>query len=194
MRHVLKRLLRNHLFVKPEKCEFHVTEVSFLGFIIKQCSIQMDPRKTIAVREWSVLKNVREVQQFLGFANFYRRFILRFSSVATPISALTRKSGRSFSWSPEADWAFQALKENFSSAPILVLPDPSSSFIVEVDTSSVRIGAILSQHPADGEVHPCAFFSPTPTEARYDVRDRELATLAGRGPTSFFGMDRSPEP
>lgn len=179
VRLVLHRLLRNHLYVKPEKCEFHVTEVSFLGFIIKQGQIQMDPRKTKAVREWQVPKSVKEVQQFLGFANFYRRFIRNFSSVAAPMSALTKKSGKPFSWSSEADRAFQNLKERFSSAPILVLPDPSSVFVVEVDASSVGVGAILSQRSPDGKLHPCAFFSHrlTPTEARYDVGDRELLAV-----------------
>ena len=89
MRQVLQRLLKNHLYVKPEKCEFHVTDVAFPGFIIKQGQVLMDSKKTQAVRDWPVPKTVKEVQQFLGFAK--RRFIRGFSSVAAPISALTKK-------------------------------------------------------------------------------------------------------
>ena len=179
VRQVLQRLLKNHLFVKPEKCEFHVTEVAFLGFIIKQGQVLMDSRKTQAVQNWPVPKTVKEVQQFLGFANFYRRFIRGFSSVAAPISALTKKEAAPFEWTPDADQAFRRLKERFSSAPILTVPDPSLPFIVEVDASSVGIGAVLSQRSTDGKVHPCAFLSHrlSPTETRYDVGDRELLAV-----------------
>ena len=179
VRQVLQRLLKNHLFVKPEKCEFHVTEVVFLGFIINQGQVLMDSRKTQAVQNWPVPKTVKEVQQFLGFANFYRRFIRGFSSVAAPISALTKKEAAPFEWTPDADQAFRRLKERFSSAPILTVPDPSLPFIVEVDASSVGIGAVLSQRSTDGKVHPCAFLSHrlSPTETRYDVGDRELLAV-----------------
>ncbi|MCI4392739.1 hypothetical protein PGIGA_G00149220 [Pangasianodon gigas] len=179
VRQVLQRLLKNHLYVKPEKCEFHVKEVSFLGFIIKEGRVGMDPKKTQAVREWPTPSTIKEVQRFLGFANFYRKFIRDFNSVAAPISALTKKSTCPFLWTREADKAFKNLKQCFSSAPILTLPDPTLPFIVEVDASDVAIGAILSQRSTDGKLHPCAFLSHrlTPTESRYDVGDRELLAV-----------------
>jgi hypothetical protein len=175
VRQVLQRLLKNHLYVKPEKCEFHVTDVAFPGFIIKQGQVLMDSKKTQAVRDWPVPKTVKEVQQFLGFANFYRRFIRGFSSVAAPISALTKKEAAPFGWTPDADQAFRRLKERFSSAPILTVPNPSLPFIVEVDASSVGIGAVLSQRSSDGKVHPCAFLSHrlSSMETRYDVGGSE---------------------
>ena len=102
VRRVLQRLLENQLFVKAEKCEFHVPEVSFLGFIVGTGSVQMDPAKKRAVTGWSTPSNRKELQRFLGFANFYRRFIRNYSSVAAPLTALTSLSVP-FRWSSVAE-------------------------------------------------------------------------------------------
>uniref|UniRef100_A0AAQ4QW53 Reverse transcriptase/retrotransposon-derived protein RNase H-like domain-containing protein n=1 Tax=Gasterosteus aculeatus aculeatus TaxID=481459 RepID=A0AAQ4QW53_GASAC len=150
---VLQRLLENHLFVKPEKCEFHVSEVSFLGFILSKGSLLTDPKKTQVVRDWPQPSSVKEVQRFIGFANFYRKFIRNFSAVAGPMTDLTKRKPGPFKWSPEAERAFCELKVRFSSAPILTLPDPSLPFVVEVDASEAAVGAVLSQRPADGKLH-----------------------------------------
>lgn len=110
-----------------------------------------------------------QLQRFLGFANFYRR---NYSTLAAPLTALT-SSAVCFHWSSAADEAFEALKSRFTSAPILMQPDPNEQFIVEVDTSDVGVGAILSQ------VHLCAFFSHrlSPAERNYDVGDWELLAV-----------------
>ena len=172
VRVVLQRLLENHLFVKPEKCELHVSKVSFLGFILSKGRLLTDPKKTQVVRDWPQPSSVKEVQRFIGFANFYRKFIRNFSAVAAPMTDLTKKKSGSFKWSPEAERAFRELKVRFSSAPILTLPDPSLPFVVEV-------GAVLSQRLADGKLHPCAFFSArlSAAERNYDVGDRELLAI-----------------
>ena len=132
MHRVLQRLLENQLFVKAEKCEFHVSEVSFLGFIVGIGNVQMDPAKTKAVTDLSTPSTRKELQWFLGFANFYRRFIRNYSSVAASLMALTSLSVP-FRWSSVAERAFGELKACFTSAPILVFPDPGHQFIVEVD-------------------------------------------------------------
>ena len=131
------------------------------------------------MRDWEPPSSIKGVQQFLGFANFYRKFIRGFSTVAEPITALTKKGRERFVWSSRADKAFRKLKTHFSSAPILVLPDPALLFIVEVDASEVGVGAILSQQAPDGRIHPCAFLSHRlgPAESRSDVRDRELLAV-----------------
>ncbi len=156
-----------------------MTEVQLLGFIIKPGQIQMDHQKVQAVVDWPIPSSVKEVQRFLGFAKFYRKFILNFSTVAAPLSALTKGNTTSFYWGPEAEFTFRKLKSHFTSAPILMLPDPDKPFIVEVDTSDVGIGAVLSQRDEDNKLHPCAFLSHrlTPTERNYHLGDRELLAV-----------------
>ncbi len=141
----------------------------------------MDPAKVEAVADWPIPENRRAVQRFLGFANFYRRFIRNFSQVALPLTDLTSTRTR-FSWSSQAQTAFESLKSRFSSAPILTTPDPSRQFIVEVDASEVGVGGVLSQRsPSDEKIHPCAFFShsltPPPPERNYDIGNRELLAV-----------------
>ena len=175
---VLQRLWESELFCKAEKCEFHVDTVSFLGSIIEKGAVRMDPSKVSAVKDWPRPEDRKQLQRFLGFANFYRRFIRDYSRIAAPLTALT-SSKRRFLWDPAAEAAFSSLKERFSSAPILILPDPSRQFVVEVDASDVGVGAVLSQRARDGKFHPCAFFSRrlTPAEQNYDIGNRELLAV-----------------
>ncbi len=179
VRRVLQRLLENRLFAKVEKCQFHARSVPFLGFIISPDGIRMDPTKVKAVADWPTPDSRRAVQRFLGFANFYRRFIRNFSQVALPLTDLTSTKKR-FCWSSQAQTAFESLKSRFISAPILNTPDPALQFIVEVDASEVGVGAILSQRSSSDErIHPCAFFSHhlTLTERNYDIGNRELLAV-----------------
>ncbi len=139
----------------------------------------MDPAKVRAVMDWPVPDSRTALQRFLGFANFYPRFIRNFSQVAAPLTALTSTKSH-FTWSNAAQEAFDRLKRLFSSAPILITPDTSRQFIVEVDASNVRVGAVLSQRSSqDDRVHPCAFFSHrlSPAERNYDVGNRELLAI-----------------
>lgn len=112
MQKVLRRLLEHKLFVKAEKCEFHRPSVSFLGYIISEGQLQMDPGKVTAVLDWPTPSSRKDVQRFLGFANFYRKFVRNFSTVAAPLHALT-SSKVSFSWTRPAEVAFQRVKQKF---------------------------------------------------------------------------------
>ncbi len=125
VRKVLGRLLENHLYVKPEKCKFHTTNTQFLGFIIRPGKVRMDPKKVQAVLDWQVPTSVKEVQRFIGFANFYRKFVRNFSSVVALLTALTKGSSTKFSWNSEAETAFLEFKRCFTSAPVLCIPDPN---------------------------------------------------------------------
>lgn len=179
VRQVLQRLLENKLFVKSEKCEFNKSSVSFLGYVIESGQVRTDPEKVRAVAEWPRPENLKQLQRFLGFANFYRRFIRNYSQVAAPLTRLT-STKVSFKWNVEAEEAFQELKGRFISAPILVHPDPSRQFVVEVDASDIGVGAVLSQRAAtDLKLHPCAFYSHrlSPSEQNYSVGDRELLAV-----------------
>ena len=176
---VLQRLLENRLFVKAEKCVFDAASVEFLGHILEKGKVRADPKKVRAVEEWAWPADRTQLRQFPGFANFYRRFIRGFSQVVAPLTALT-STLHPFSWTPEVESAFSALKSLFTSAPVLILPLPSRQFIVEADASDVGIGAALSQRSEeDQQVHPVAFLSRrfTPAEKNYDVGNRELLAV-----------------
>ena len=176
---VLQRLRENSLYVKLDKCFFHTSSVEFLGYILSSEGITMDTRKVDAVMKWPVPTSVKEVQSFLGFANFYRRFISHFSEVVAPITSLLKKN-KPFQWSLEAGKAFILLKERFTSAPILSHPDPDQPFFVEADASQIAVGGILSQRdPATGHLHPVAYFSKKllPAEQNYTITERELLAI-----------------
>ncbi len=181
VRAVLQRLIEYQLYAKMEKCEFHQTQVSFLGYIISSEGVAMDDKKVQSVINWPQPKTVKELQRFLGFANFYRRFIRNFSTVAAPLTSLLRGGGRQrLDWSPSAQHAFLQLKDRFTTAPILHHPDPNLEFTVEVDASNTGIGAILSQRQGNpSKLFPCAYYSRklNAAERNYDVGDRELLAM-----------------
>ncbi|KAI2646907.1 Transposon Tf2-9 polyprotein [Labeo rohita] len=179
VRAVLQRLLAHQLFCKLEKCAFHQHTTTFLGFVISAQSVAMDPQKLEAVRSWPLPTSLKQLQRFLGFANFYRRFIRGFSSTAAPLTALTKPSRGEFHLTPEAIQAFKTLCHQFTSAPVLIHPDPAKSFVVEVDVSDVGVGAVLSQRGPDEKLHPCSFFSRkfNSTQQRFGVGDSELLAI-----------------
>ncbi len=179
VRRVLQRLLENGLYVKAEKCVFHAQSVPFLGYIVSVEGMRMDPDRVQAVVDWPTPDSRKALQRFLGFANFYRRFIRSFSQLAAPLTALTSIK-TPFRSSSAAEAAFTKLKGCFVSAPILIAPDPSQQFVVEVDASEVGVGAVLSQRSSsDDKVHPCAYFSHrlSPAERNYDIGNRELLAV-----------------
>uniref|UniRef100_A0A8C5PKT4 Gypsy retrotransposon integrase-like protein 1 n=1 Tax=Leptobrachium leishanense TaxID=445787 RepID=A0A8C5PKT4_9ANUR len=176
---VLRRLQEQRLYAKAEKCIFDTDKVEFLGFIISPGNIRMDPSKTEAVATWPVPANKKGVQSFIGFCNFYRKFIRNFSTIIRPLTRLT-KQDVTFSWTEDAQKAFHKLKNMFTQAPILTLPDPTYPYIIEVDASEFAVGAVLSQRLVKtGRVHPVCFFSKglSPAERNYDVGERELLAI-----------------
>ncbi|KAI2668804.1 Transposon Tf2-11 polyprotein [Labeo rohita] len=180
VRSVLQRLIAHQLYAKEEKCEFHQDNISFLGYIINADGVAMDEKKVNAVLKWPRPNTLRELQRFLGFANFYRRFIRHFSSVAAPLTAMVKKGSSRLAWSQPALQAFDDLRQRFTTAPILHHPDPEKPFIVEVDASSTGVGAVLSQRQGDpAKMFPCAYYSHklSPAERNYDVGNRELLAI-----------------
>jgi len=126
---VLKALKENHLLVNLEKCLFHVKELEFLGHVISGKFIKTDPKKLEAVLSWPEPTTVKQVQSFLGFGNYYRRFIKNFSLIASPLFHLTKK-GTDFDWNEECQKSFDRLKKLLTTTPILLLPDPEKPFIL----------------------------------------------------------------
>ena len=163
-----------------EKCEFWVPFLDFLGHRISSDGIFMDPKKDSSILEWSIPKNVKELQSFLGLVNYYRWFISRFASIAYPLHCLLKKNFK-FHWSTEIKTAFDNIKSKFSSVPVLVYPNRGLPFLVETDDSSnFATGAILSQTSSnDNKVHPVSFFSRSLTfaERYYPIYDKELLAI-----------------
>jgi len=175
----MELLWKNNLFLKNEKCKFEKTEVEYLGVIISQNSIKMDPVKVAGVTEWPILSNRKEVQSFLGFTNFYRRFIQGFSHLARPLFDLTQKDTE-WRWGAEEQSAFDSLKERITTALILALPDNSRPFQIEADSSDFTTGAVLSQQsPEDNKWHPVALLSKSlsPVERNYEIHNKEMLAI-----------------
>ena len=175
---VLRRLKANDLFCKPEKCEFFKSSVEYLGMIISKGTVAMDPAKVKAVSSWPRPERLKDVQAFIGFANFYRRFINGFSQLASPLTRLMRKD-TPWTWGTEEETAFTELKQAFTSAPILIMPDLTKAFILECDASDYATGAVLSQKTSDGQTHPVAFYSKSlnNAERNYEIYDKELLAV-----------------
>ena len=175
---VLRRLEANDLFCKPEKCFFLKKEVEYLGFQIRHGQIKMNEGKVKAVLEWPEPGTVKALQAFLGFANFYRRFIENYSELVAVLTKLTRKNQK-YQWKEEQQAGMQQLKNAFKTAPVLAFPNLEKPFIIECDTSDFATGAILSQRGEDGRIRPVAFHSAAmkPAERNYQVYDKELLAV-----------------
>ena len=175
---VLARLRQANLKLQPTKCVFARKRVPFLGFIISSEGIATDPSKIEKVATWPTPTCRRDVQQFLGFANYYRRFIRNFSDVAKPLHRLTEKVN-TFAWSESCQLAFDELRRRLTSAPILAFPDYSKPFLLDTDASDMGIGAVLSQVHSDGLEHVIAYGSRclSKPERRYCTTRKELLAV-----------------
>ena len=176
---VLQRLEDNDLFAKAEKCLFEQDKLAYLGMIISKNHVEMDPAKVTGVTEWPVPTKVKHVQAFLGFANFYRRFIKDFAKITKPLTTLTKKD-QPWVWGTEQQKAFDDLKKAFTSAPILRIPDDVNPFRLSTDASDFAIGSVLSQlDPEDNLYHPVAFHSKSLNvhERNYEIYDKEMLAI-----------------
>ncbi|BBN68081.1 transposable element gene, partial [Prunus dulcis] len=170
---VLKTLRRRKLFAKFSKCQFWLHIVSFLGHVISTEGVYVDPQKIEAVVNWPQPTSVTEVRSFLGLARYYRRFVEGFSTIAAPLTRLTRK-GVKFEWSDECEKSFNELKTKLTTAPILTLPDDSGNFVIYSDASQQGLGCVLMQH---GRVIAYASRQLKKHEMNYPVHDLELAAV-----------------
>jgi hypothetical protein len=151
IREVLRRLRKNNLFAKPEKCEFHKKRIEFLGYVISSNGIYMDQEKIQVIQDWPEPQKVRDIQSFLGFANFYRRFIPSYSQIVLPLTRLTRKN-TAWNFDERCKEAFQYLKKAFISAPTLIHWNPNFKPILETDASDHAIASIFSMETPEGEI------------------------------------------
>lgn len=179
---VLERLRANGLFANAKKCEFDKSSVEYLGFIISSEGVSMHPKKLATIVDWPEPKTVKDIQSFLGFANFYRRFIDNYSSTVLALHKLTHKDAPRRlpnGLPPEALRSFVALKDAFTQAPILRHFDPYRPSTLVTDASDFAMAGIHLQPDDSGALHPVAFYSRkwAPAEINYDVHDKELLAI-----------------
>lgn len=181
---VLEKLQQAGLYLDINKCDFHTTRVKYLGLIITTDGVEMDPKKIDTITQWKEPRCVKDVQAFLGFANFYRKFISGYSRIAAPLTNLThteQKKDFVYPWAKDGpeQQAFTSLKEAFTTAPVLTHFDPDKKTWLETDASNYVVAAVLSQENEDGVLKPVAFLSKkmSPAECNYDIYDKELMAI-----------------
>ncbi len=174
---VLHKIKVHNLFLKAKKCSFHKKKVEYLGMIIRQGKVEMDPIKVEGIAKWPTPTTVKDVRSFLGFCNFYRSFIANFSTVARPLNDLTKKLHQ-WRWEADEQASFDTLKDLCSSYPVLRSPDWTRQFFMDTDASDFTLGIVISQEFTDGR-HLIAFHSHTllPAEKNYDIHDKEMAAI-----------------
>lgn len=172
---ILERLKKNDLYLKPEKCSFEVPQIDYLGMVISKNKIATDSAKLLGIRDWPTPLTVKGVRSFLGFGNFYRKFISHYLEIARPLNNLTKKN-LVWKWSEECQKGFDTLKQKFGEAPVLLMPDTNKPFLIESDASKFASGAVLRQRDNNGDWHPCRYLSSSfdQTQRNYEIYDREL--------------------
>ncbi len=178
VRTVLELLRTAGLYAKATKCEFHKTELDFLGFVVGSKGISMDQKKVATVTNWPTPWSVKKVQSFLGFANFYRQFNENYSRRVIHLNGLIKLGNEKspFAWTDKCQGDFDNLKTAMSTAPVLSHFVALRRTVLETDASDYVIGAILSQFDEDGVLHPCGYASRKmqPAELNYKIHDKEL--------------------
>lgn len=152
-----------------------MTQVQYLGYIIDEQGVLVDPAKIQVIRDWPSTTTLTELCSFLGLANFHHRFVLGFPHITWPLSQVTKGVAKEkFFWSESQQKTFIELKDHLYSAPVLTLPDLQQPFEVETDASDYAIGKILTQHG-----HPVAYHSETHLDTvwKYPTYDKEMYSI-----------------
>ena len=170
---VLQTLREHQLYAKLKKCEFWMYSVSFLGHVISEEGVAVDPRKVEAVVNWGRPTTKTEVRSFLGMAGYYRRFVENFSKIAVPLTKLTQKHAQ-FTWSDDCEKSFQELKRRLTTAPVLALPVAGIDYVVYSDASRKGLGCVLMQQ---NKVIAYASRQLKSYEQNYPTHDLELAVV-----------------
>jgi hypothetical protein len=170
---VLQKHRENQLYAKLSKCKFWLKEVSFLGHIISEGGISVDPSKVKDVLSWKTPQNVSNIRSFLGLAGYYRRFIEGFSKISKPITELLAK-GNTFEWTPRRETIFQELKKRLTMAPVLTMSNMEKPFSIYCDASGQGLGCVLMQ---DGHVVAYASRQLRKHKEKYPTHNLELAAV-----------------
>lgn len=171
---VVLRALRSHqLCAKFSKCEFWLSEIAFLGYVVSRQGIAVDPKKVETIKDWPIPLSVTEVWSFLGLASYYQRFIENIFRIVAPLTRLTQKAVK-FEWNQACEDSFQKIKDLLTTAPILALPTGSGGFVVYCDESHVGLGCVLMQK---GKVIAYASEQLKKHEHNYPTHDLEMAAV-----------------
>ena len=184
LRGIFERLRTTGLKLQPSKCTFFKDQITYLGHIVSKQGIKVDPKKVEVIWRWPKPKTVTEVQSFLGFTNYYRKFMLCYAQIAKPLNELTsgenvNRKNRDVEWLPRHQESFEQLKKLSSESPVLVYADYKRPFKVYTDTSEKGVGAVLAQKQEDGSEPAIAFASLTLSKAgkQYDAHKLEFLAL-----------------
>lgn len=178
VRKVLSRLLEAGLQIDIKKCEFHTKQVKFLGLILTTDGIKMDPAKLETIEKWPTPESTKDIYRFIGFVNFYRRFIKNFGSIVMPLTDLMKKD-IIFTWTEREESAFRAIKKKFKEDVLLQHFNWDRPARLETDASDRGTGGVLLQPDITGVWKPVAFFSRkmSPAESNYEIYDKELLAI-----------------
>ncbi|CAI5463572.1 unnamed protein product [Closterium sp. Yama58-4] len=177
LRKVFEILRKNKFYVKLSKSDFALKKVQFLGHMVSAEAVDEDPRKIEAVKKWIVLENVKELQQFLGFANYYNRFMPQYAKIAAPLTDLLKRD-TPFKWDTPHQQAMEQLQTALTTAPVLILPDPDKDYVVDAESSDQAVGAVLMQDHGNG-LQPIAYLSKKlyGAELNYPIHDKEALAI-----------------
>jgi len=171
LQQVLDTLRKHQLFLKPSKCTFAKTSIEYLGHIISDKGVATDPSKIAAMLAWPQPTSMTELRAFLGLTGYYRKFVRKYGILAKPLTNILRL--KTFQWSPEAQQAFQHIKQAMTNTPVLAMPNFNLPFTVETDACGEGLGAVLMQ-----QGQPIAFLSKALAERQKSLSIYEKEFLA----------------
>ena len=181
---MFEKLSKAGLKLKPSKCEFFKERISYLGHIVSSNGIETDPKKIALVKHWPRPETVTQVRKFLGFINYYRKFLHQYAQIARPLNRLisgenSKRKRMKIVWTDECEKAFQKLKELCSDTPCLAYPDYERSFKLYTDASESGLGVVLAQIKEDDVECSIAYVSRTlsKSECNYDAHKLEFLAL-----------------
>jgi RNase H-like domain found in reverse transcriptase/Reverse transcriptase (RNA-dependent DNA polymerase) len=175
---ILKKARECDLYFKAKKCKFRKLKIKYLGLVVEEGKLAMDPAKLKGILDWPAPKTVKEVPSFIGFGNFYCCFVKGFSHLAHPLHDLLKKD-KKFIWSEECQESFDQLKKQFTDELVLMMPDHLKPFQIQVDSSLFATGGILTQMDTNGDRHPCAYLFKSLTKEQRNPETENYWQLYG---------------
>ena len=178
VREVLRRLCKNGLYTRADKCKFHSNTVEYLDYVLSPEGLIMSSDKVYTIMNWPEPQQVKDIQSFLGFCNFYCCFIENYSNIVVPLTCLTCKSAP-WNFSESCKLVFAVFKKAFMFTPVLAHWVLDAQIVIETDASDYALRAIFSIYSADSNIYPIIFYSRifSTSELNYDVHDKELLAI-----------------